>query len=309
MLNLVRLRVLAAVARLGSVTEAANDLHYTQPTVSHHLSRLESEIGMRLTLKHGRRIRLTPAGELLARRASEILGRMEATEDELAALAELRTGRVRIAGFQSALSSVVAQAAGTLTASYPGIELSLEDLHPEVAIQRLRQGAIDVAVVFRHDGALPEDVHFRHLFDDPMYLMSRQPGQTLVDHRESQWIAGCEQCRNDLINACAREGFTPQVTCTSDDADVKQALVAAGIGVSTIPGLAMQSHRLPGIEVSEVSAFRRSIHVATFGEPPASPAIESFVEALIDAVTDRIATRPTAESGCDSDGGSTTVGP
>lgn len=285
MLNLVRLRVFATVARRGSLTEAARELQYTQPTVSHHLSRLESEVGVPLTRKVGRGIRLTSAGELLALRASEILGRVESTEDELTAMAELRTGRVRIAGFQSVLSTVVAEAAGTLSRSSPGIELSMEDLHPEVAIQRLREAAIDVAVVFRYDDALPEDVHFDHLFDDPLYLLSQRAGETLADHRDSPWIAGCERCRKELVGACEREGFTPRVTCTSDDADVKQALVAAGIGVAAIPGLALRSRRLPGFEVSELSTFHRRIYVATFGDPPQPPATAAFVDALTDAVT------------------------
>ena len=66
MLNLVHLKVLAAVARHGSVTETARELHYSQPSVSHHLSRLESATGVKLVQRVGRGIRLTPEGELLA---------------------------------------------------------------------------------------------------------------------------------------------------------------------------------------------------------------------------------------------------
>ena len=66
MLNLVHLNVLAAVARHGSVTEAARELHYSQPSVSHHLSRLESATGVKLVQRVGRGIRLTPEDELLA---------------------------------------------------------------------------------------------------------------------------------------------------------------------------------------------------------------------------------------------------
>ena len=66
MLDLTRLRVLDALARLGSVTAAAKELHYTQPTVSHHLARLEAETGAQLLQRVGRGIRLTPAGQLLA---------------------------------------------------------------------------------------------------------------------------------------------------------------------------------------------------------------------------------------------------
>ncbi|WP_036959694.1 LysR family transcriptional regulator, partial [Promicromonospora kroppenstedtii] len=89
-LDLTRLRVLAAVARTGSVTAAAKELHYAQPSVSHHLSRLEADAGIPLLQRHGRGVRLTEAGRLLANRAEEILGRVEGARRELDALAGLR---------------------------------------------------------------------------------------------------------------------------------------------------------------------------------------------------------------------------
>ena len=76
MLDVNRLRVLAAVARHGSVTATARELHYSQPSVSHHLSRMEAATGVRLIQRIGRGIRLTPEGQLLANRAAEIVGRV-----------------------------------------------------------------------------------------------------------------------------------------------------------------------------------------------------------------------------------------
>jgi molybdate transport repressor ModE-like protein len=85
MLDVTRLRVLDAVARHGSVTAAARELAYSQPSVSHHLSRLEAETGAQLLQKAGRGIRLTQAGQLLADRAAEIIGRLDAADAELSA--------------------------------------------------------------------------------------------------------------------------------------------------------------------------------------------------------------------------------
>src|SRR5919201_3747671 len=92
MLNLVHLKVLAAVARHGSVTEAAKELRYSQPSVSHHLSRLEAATGAKLVQRVGRGIRLTPEGQLLASRATEIVGRVDAATNELAAHVGLQAG-------------------------------------------------------------------------------------------------------------------------------------------------------------------------------------------------------------------------
>ena len=111
-MDLVRLRVIDAVGRLGSVTAAARELHYSQPSVSHHLARLEAETGAQLLQRVGRGVRLTPAGQLLADRAAEILGRLAAADAELSAHVGLTAGRVRLAGFASAIGSLVPAAVG-----------------------------------------------------------------------------------------------------------------------------------------------------------------------------------------------------
>jgi DNA-binding transcriptional LysR family regulator len=287
MLDLVRLRILAAIAAHGSVTKAAKQLNYSQPAVSHHLARLEAETGARLVQRVGRGIRLTPEGQHLARRAAEIVGRVDTAAVELAAMVGLRTGRVRVAGFQSALAALVPHAGAALRREHPGIELHLADAHPRVALDLLRDGRVDVAIIFRYDDATPDGVRTTHLFDDPMYLLSLESGQTLEDHRDSAWIAGCEHCRREFVDACERAGFTPHIAYTSDDVIVEQALVAAGMGVTTIPGLALHTHRAPGIEATELPDFRRRVHLATYGDPPDPPATTAFVAALRQAVLDR----------------------
>src|SRR4029450_13918445 len=115
MLSVTHLKVLEAVARHGSVTEAAKELHYSQPSVSHHLGRLEADTGAKLIQRVGRGIRLTPEGELLGPRGTETVGRVNASSVGVAALVGLRTGRVRLAGFQTVLSTLVPKAAAELS--------------------------------------------------------------------------------------------------------------------------------------------------------------------------------------------------
>jgi len=284
MLDIVRLRILAAIAAHGSVTKAAKHLNYSQPAVSHHLARLEAETGARLVQRIGRGIRLTPEGEHLARRAAEIVGRADAAAAELSAMVGLRTGRVRLAGFQSALAVLVPHAAAALRRDHPGIELHLTDAHPQVALDLLRAGQADAVVIFRYDDTTPDDIRATHLFDDPMHLLSLEPGQTLTGHRDSAWIAGCEHCRREFIDACQRAGFTPHIAYTSDDVIVKQALVAAGMGVTTMPGLALRTHRAPGIQATALPDFRRRVYLATYGDPPDPPATTAFITALHHAI-------------------------
>src|SRR5947207_8436792 len=144
MLDLVRLRVIDAVSRYGSVTEAAKALHYTQPSVPHHLARLEAETGAQLLQRVGRGIRLTPAGQLLADRAAEIIGRVDAAGAELSAHVGLNAGRVRLAAFASANGSLVPAAVATLANRHPSLEISVTDTHPLDALELLRTGKVDV---------------------------------------------------------------------------------------------------------------------------------------------------------------------
>lgn len=288
MLNLVHLKVLAAVARHGSVTEAARELHYSQPSVSHHLSRLEAATGVKLVQRVGRGIRLTPEGQLLANRAIEIVGRVDAATNELAAQVGLQSGRVRLAANASALSTIVPKVAAALAQAHPGLELSLIDRHPVEALQMLRHGEIDVALVFQHaDAPLEEEEGFRlvHITDDPIYLISRRPDDSIANHRHSAWIGGCERCQNELVTVCRHEGFTPRIASLSDDMVVVQALVAAGVGVATLPGLALQAHRRPDVHTTVVTDFPRRLYAVTYGEPPDPPAIAAVLATLTEVAT------------------------
>ena len=283
MLDLTRLRVIDAVARSGSVTAAAKELSYSQPSVSHHLARLEAETGAQLLQRVGRGIRLTPAGQLLAARAAEILGRLDAAGAELSAHVGLNAGRVRLAGFSSAIGSLVPDALAALAQRHPGLEVTLTDTHPPEALGLLRTGQVEVALIFRYDETEPEPegVRLHHLLDDPVYLLSVRRTRGLGSLRDATWIAGCDRCASHLLSLCAEEGFEPGIGYRSDDMVVMQALVAAGLGVTTIPGLALRTHRAAGIVAQELPGSRRHVYAATYGEAPDPPATAALVEALV----------------------------
>src|SRR4030081_2693230 len=161
MLDVTRLRVIDAVARHGSVTSAARELHYSQPSVTHHLARPEAETGAQLLQRVGRGIRLTPAGQLLADGAAEIIGRIDAADAELSAHVGLTAGRVRLAGFSSAIGSLVPQAVAALASRHPGLQVSMNDTHPPDPLELLRTGKVEVAIIFRYDETDPEPVGVR----------------------------------------------------------------------------------------------------------------------------------------------------
>src|SRR5215218_5893777 len=275
MLDVNRLRVIDAVARHGSVTAAAKELHYSQPSVTHHLTRLEAETGAQLLQRVGRGIRLTPAGQLLADRAAEIIGRIDAAGAELSAHVGLNAGRVRLAAFASANGSLVPAALATLANRYPSLEISVTDTHPLDALELLRTGKVDVAIIFRYEETEPEPagVRLHHLLDDPVYLLSTRRERGLATLRDATWIAGCERCRSHLLSMC------------TDAMVVMQAWVAAGLGVATQTGLSLRAHHIEGVVATELPGYERHIYAATYGEPPDAPATAALLAALAEAAT------------------------
>jgi DNA-binding transcriptional LysR family regulator len=331
MLDVTRLRVLVAVARHGSVTAAAHALNYAQPSVSHHLARLEAETGTKLVQRAGRGIRLTDAGRLLAERATEVIGRLDAAENELAVFTGLRAGRLRLAAFPSALSTIVPAAAAIMYERHPSVDLRLTEAEPPEALRMLRAGYVDVALVFRHesaDGTRPgqrdraappvgpgqpgdddpvppaehDDLREQVLLAEQVHLIMPASAARLPadQHREPalapavtelwpadlarlaeyRWIAGCDRCREHLLQQCASAGFTPRIAFTTDDFVAVQALVAAGLGVALLPGLALRAARNPGVRTARLRGTRRCVVAVRYGEPPDPPATAVLLEAL-----------------------------
>ena len=308
MLDVTRLRVLVAVARHGSVTAAARALNYAQPSISHHIARLEAETGARLLQRAGRGVRLTDAGRLLAERAEEIIGRLDAAEAELAAHVGLREGRVRLAAFPSALGTIVPAAAARLEAETPGMDLMLTEAEPPEALRMLRAGYVDVALVFQHyqqdtDPAPPsaaeEGTRGR--------AAARRAGPP--GHGRRRLRAGADGAAVDLAayastagsraasgaaatcSGSARGRVHAQVAFTTDDYVAVQALVAAGLGVTTLPGLCLRAARHPGIAAAALPGARRHVFAMTYGDPPDPPATARLLDVLAQVGRGHAATR------------------
>ena len=299
--------MLVAVARHGSVTAAAHALNYAQPSVSHHLARLEAETGTKLIQRAGRGIRLTDAGRLLAERAAEVIGRLDAAENELAVYSGLRTGRLRLAAFPSALSTLVPAAAAMLRDKHPSVDLRLNEAEPPESLRMLRAGYVDVAVIFRHEPEAPEggesppsaDIDLREqvLLDEPVYVIAPAcapadveavPAAPITEmwpadlarFSGQRWIAGCDRCREHLLKQCAAAGFSPKIAFTTDDFVAVQALVTAGLGLAMLPGLCLRAARNPGIRAVRLRGTRRIVVAVRYGEPPDSPATALLLEVL-----------------------------
>jgi molybdate transport repressor ModE-like protein len=290
-LDLRRLRVLRAVAREGSFSAAARALDYTQPAVSHHVARLEAEVGTTLLVRGGRGVRLTEAGHALVEHADAVLSRLASAEDEIAAIAGLRAGRVRLAAFPSASATLVPTAARALKDAHGEIVVSLVEAEPPEALDLLRAGEVDVVVAFGYpeaDIASGRDLETVALLDDPLALVlpagRRSRNIKLGDLAGETWIAGCERCRAHLLHLARAAGFEPQIAFATNDYVTVQALVAAGLGVALLPSLALSASTREGVVTIALPApAARQVAAVVPAAARQPPAVAAMLDALRDA--------------------------
>ncbi|MFI0445981.1 LysR family transcriptional regulator [Actinomadura sp. 6N118] len=293
MLDLHRGRILREVARLGSMTAAARSLSYTQPAISHHITRLEAEVGTPLVIRYGRGVRLTEAGRILVEHVEDVLCRMADTEERIATIAGLRAGRVRAAVFPTAAAALLPDALAALRGRAPEVTVSLVEAEPPEALAALRAGDVDLAVVFSYPGTPPDgDTRLREvvLCEDPVRLAlpgdhpladpAKARNAALADLAEETWASGCERCRGHLLRACEQAGFIPRIAFATDDHVAVQRLVARGLAVTALPGLALALHHEPGVALPPLPGLgrRRVSALVPAGERP--PAVAALLDEL-----------------------------
>jgi len=169
MLNPWRLRLLSRLDTLGTIRAVAQDANLSASSVSQQLAVLEAETRTQLLERTGRRVRLTPAGLVLARRARAILDHMDTVEAELRGLREEPAGPVRLGAFQSAVHTLAVPA----IARYPQLDVELLELEPHESIPALRGGGVDVIITTTDFGELPRgpDLDIVPLATDPIVLV------------------------------------------------------------------------------------------------------------------------------------------
>jgi molybdate transport repressor ModE-like protein len=309
MLDVRRMEMLRAVAREGSVSAAARTLGYTQPAVSHHIARLEEEVGTALMTRLGRGVRLTDAGLALVEHADAVITRLTAAEEELAAIAGLRAGRVRLAAFPSGSATLMAGALTRLRSERPGIEVSFAEAEPEDAIPQLRTGDLDLVLGFSYAAvgtADGRDLASVPLLHDPshavLHPLHREAGGerplALGRLERDTWIAGCVRCRGHLLHLARAAGFTPRIAYATDDYVTVQSLVAAELGVTLLPALALLAARREDVAVRPVAgAPGRTVEVLLPAAERRPPAVAAMLGALRAAAAGLAATPEAAALG------------
>jgi DNA-binding transcriptional LysR family regulator len=307
MLDLKRLLVLREVVAHGSFSAAAEQLYVSQSAVSQQIAALEAETGEQLLLRLRSGPVLTDAGRLLVGHGDAAIARLEQAERELAELSGLGGGQLRLISFPSASATAVTAAASVFREHHPEIRLTLAEGDPEDSIPQLKRGAHDLAVVYDFElqpFEADRDLELRPLLTEEMRIalpseheLAGSGALELARLADQPWLCGTTNgsCRELTVRSCRQAGFDPDVSFESNDYNVIQSLVAAGLGVSLLPDLAFTAPH-PGIEIVDVLPEPpvRRVWAATLQAGSRSSATEAMLDVLAEVSAGFVARAPAA---------------
>ena len=295
MLDIKRLRILREVAAQGSFSAAADALFLSQSAVSQQIATLEKEVGMQLLDRARGGPKLTDAGRVLVGHAEAAIARLDEAERELAAIAGLEGGELRLASFPSASATVLTEAVSVFHRRHPKVRLSIAEAEPEQSLPRLKGGELDLALSFDYPSvpsAPDRDLELTLLLTESMHLalpkkhpLAERRVVPLAELSEERWLCGSRpsSCGEVVFRACRDAGFEPQVGFESDDYHVTQGFIAAGLGFTLLPDLALPTLRSDlVVRATDPPAPQRRVWAATRAEGARSQATEEMLSILVE---------------------------
>jgi DNA-binding transcriptional LysR family regulator len=304
-MELRRLALLRELSRRGTIAAVAQALSYSHSSVSVQLAELEKEAGTPLLRRVGRNVELTAAGLRLAAHADQALAADEAVRTELAALADVPHGRIRMTFVQTPAIALLPGTLERLAASAPQVEVDVIQRETAPALEDLRSHAVELVLGIEYDplpvGRRRDDYREDLLREDVLVTLHRdhpaaaQPGPVrLASLQDATWATGHHGTGIDafLRNACNRlAGYDPKIRHRSDDAIVLSAIVGSRRAVTLLPALFAAG--TPGLTArpTQEGALQRTIFTVTRRTARDAPAIRAVRQALRDTATQVAASR------------------
>ena len=287
-MKLSQIRSFVAVARCGKFNQAAIELDLTQPTVSHAIATLESDLGVQLLFRGQKGVHLTPVGESVLAHCDRILESVADIHQEANRYKSLEVGRVRISAFRGAASQLLPQVKADFKLKYPQIDIKIveEKDCPQVE-QMVYEGEADLGFTILPTAKELETIEL--LRDNYIVLL---PPQTALDLTENK-ITWTQLLSLAIIsypnqNTCFRQikqyfatagcEFNPSEQVRESDTIVN--LVAAGSGAAILPQLSV-FHIPQGVTVCQLpQPLQRLVAVATPKDANLSYAVWAFLDFL-----------------------------
>lgn len=287
-----RLRVLRAVVAAGSVNGAATTLGYTASAVSQQLTALQRETGLTLVQRVGRGIEPTAAGHAVADAAAGLFHELAELDALVADLRAGRDGTLVVSSFASAGAAWIPAVVATITREFPRLRLDLRLI--ELTGPDAGPPDVEIAVDGDRDAVRP-GYRCRTLVTEPYFAVVRtgtaladRPDVDLAQLRDEQWVdndVARGPCRQALLDACTTAGFSPSFHVETQDYPTAIRFVAAGVGVTVVPRLALMDLPAGVVAVPIVNPTpRRTISVRVLESMVDNPAVVRILELLDERV-------------------------
>lgn len=282
-----RLRLLRELKIRGTIAAVAEALSYSPSAVSQQLALLETEAGVPLLTKSGRRVQLTPQAEVLVEHTTALLERMEQMEGELTSSMTDVRGTVKLAVFQSAALGIIPQALTMLAADHPSLRVEITQREPENALFEVWARDFDLVIAEQypaHSAPRQPDLDRVDLCADELRL--GVPGgrgiRNLLDARELPWVMEPRgtASRHWAEQVCRTAGFEPDVRFETADLQAHIRLVESGNAAALLPDL-VWAGRTPSVELVDLGGHpTRTVFTSARESSRKRPAIVAVREIL-----------------------------
>ena len=289
-----RLMTFRAVAHARSFSRAAEQMSLTQPSVSHQIALLETEIGVRLLDRGRGGLRLTEAGAVLLEHADHVAWRLELADAQLASLAGQRREHIRLGAFPTALASFVPSAVARLRLAHDDLRVRLGEVTPSNLEARLLGGDFDVAISYQDATEERRELAGAERIDlmQDTFLVGLPPEHrlagaaapvSLTELADDDWIVASTE--GFLVQACREAGFDPRVVAITSEPLATRGLILRGIGVGWVPSLLVGDYAGVAIRPVKERIRRRDIYALL---PPGDrhPRARQVIDALVETTTD-----------------------
>ncbi|GLX98931.1 LysR substrate-binding domain-containing protein [Herbidospora sp. NBRC 101105] len=295
-MQLQQLAYFVAVAETRHFTHAAERMRVAQPSLSKQIKTLEADLGAPLFSRARGNVTLTPAGEALLPLARRMLADAETARREVAELAGLRRGRVRLGATPSLCAGLLADALARFHHDYPGVEIQVEEGGSRDLVRALARGQLDLSLIILplqgdDPSLVTEEILREHLVvAAPAHLAAHRRPHVRIDELRRRPLVMFRRgydLREATLNACRQAGFEPRFAVEGGEMDAVLRFVEAGLGVAVVPSMVLDGRPglvgaplLPGLRRTVALAHRKDV------EPTrAAQAFRAVLLAFLDEAT------------------------
>lgn len=292
-MDLDLIKTFLAVESAGSMTDAAANLGRTGAAVSQQIGRLETSLGVKVFERGAGGVTLTPAGDVVKAHAEGVLGAVADLENEARLAASRASRRLRLEAFSSASIHLLPRVMREVREIEPTVTISFAELDDAEPFANVASGKVDLSIGYEYDDVpldKPPRLQLETLGREPMdailpvdHRFAKRRSVRLEQLQEFDWVLFPTQnvATISVVKACNRLGFTPRILSESNDYQVVQAMVQAGLGISLLPR--MVSSGIPKTAAAVVPIAGdvpcREVFVA-YRSSNASPLLDTAITAL-----------------------------